>query len=151
MLAAAGDAHAEAAVHGLCPLLREPERRLRHLVLEDLVDRASSEPELRAWAALFAARYLDLHDAQAAGDSDRGGGADMVATSTSSVGRSRWIAIISVTPSMMTSLHLSLPSSSIAPASRHGCSGRCGGSGGSCSIAACRRLPWGRLSAVRAG
>lgn len=60
VLTAGEDEHARAAVAGVRPLLHEPDRRLRHLFLEDLVAVARGEHDLRAWAHLFHARYLDV-------------------------------------------------------------------------------------------
>jgi hypothetical protein len=60
VLSADGDPGATAAVAGLRPLLRAPEARLAHVLLEDLVDAASTEPTLTDWATRFRRRYLDL-------------------------------------------------------------------------------------------
>jgi hypothetical protein len=59
VLTASRDRGAEAAVAALRPCLREPDARLRHVLLEELVRCADDEPDLRGWAGLFAARYLD--------------------------------------------------------------------------------------------
>ncbi|WP_336921017.1 PGN_0703 family putative restriction endonuclease [Aquipuribacter sp. SD81] len=54
------DPHATQAVDGMHELLREPDRRLRRVTFERMVEAASEEEDLRAWAALFTARYLTL-------------------------------------------------------------------------------------------
>jgi hypothetical protein len=54
------DPGATKAVAGIRPLLREPDARLRHVHLEDIVTAARAEPDLRAWADLFHIRYLDV-------------------------------------------------------------------------------------------
>jgi hypothetical protein len=60
VLTAADDPHAERAVTGMARLLREPERHLAHVQLEDLVAAARTETELQDWADRFRMRYLDL-------------------------------------------------------------------------------------------
>ena len=60
VLTAANDPHAEAAVSGLRPLLHEPDRRLAHVLLEDIMNAAAQEHELATWAKRFTERYLDL-------------------------------------------------------------------------------------------
>lgn len=59
VLTAAGDATAERAVKALRKHLKQSSRLL-HVLLEDLVAAAQREPELRAWATIFSARYLDV-------------------------------------------------------------------------------------------
>ena len=60
VMSVAGDAHAEAAVDGVRPCLRESDRRLRHVTYESFVQAAVVEPDLHQWGALFRARYLDV-------------------------------------------------------------------------------------------
>ena len=64
VLTAANDPHAEAAVSGIRPLLREPDRRLVHVLLEDVMEAATQEEELTSWAHVFTERYLDLRLAE---------------------------------------------------------------------------------------
>jgi hypothetical protein len=52
------DKHAEKAVKELGGMLTTPSDRLHHLTLEDLVSTAGNDPDLAAWAGLFASRYL---------------------------------------------------------------------------------------------
>ena len=63
VLSTEDDPHARAAVAGVGEALRDVAVRLRHITLESLTDAALRQPELRAWARVFAARYLDAaHD-----------------------------------------------------------------------------------------
>ncbi|MDO8309023.1 MAG: hypothetical protein Q7V58_11775 [Actinomycetota bacterium] len=57
VISAAGDKHAEDAVAGIAPLLKNRDR-IRHVLLEDIVAAALKVDELRYWAHLFSARYL---------------------------------------------------------------------------------------------
>jgi hypothetical protein len=59
VLSADEDAHATAAVAGMRPLLRHPDR-LHHVTLTRLAAEAMLEDELRPWAALLTRRYLDI-------------------------------------------------------------------------------------------
>lgn len=60
VLTAAHDCHAETAVAGIAPLLRNPQQALQHTLLEDVIAEAAAEPTLFEWAARFRERYLDL-------------------------------------------------------------------------------------------
>jgi PD-(D/E)XK nuclease superfamily len=60
VLTAAHDNGAQRAVAGMRALLKEPYRRLSHVLLEDLMDAATTEPSLAVWAERLRRRYLDL-------------------------------------------------------------------------------------------
>lgn len=60
VLTSAHDHHAEKAVDGIAPLLREPDSALVHTLLEDIFAAAATEPTLSDWAGSFRERYLDL-------------------------------------------------------------------------------------------
>jgi hypothetical protein len=60
VLSTAVDPHARDAVDGVRRWLHQPERRLVHATYESIVQAARLEPDLRAWAGLFDARYLDI-------------------------------------------------------------------------------------------
>ena len=60
VLARRDDPQAERAVSRLSRQLDRPDAVLRQATLEALVDRASAEPALAAWASAFRTRYLDL-------------------------------------------------------------------------------------------
>jgi hypothetical protein len=59
VLTADDDAHATAAVAGMRPLLRQPDR-LHHVTLTRLAAEAMLEEELQPWAALLIRRYLSI-------------------------------------------------------------------------------------------
>lgn len=60
VLSAATDRGATRAVEALRSRLKDPDARLAHVLLEDLMDAAAAEPSLRSWAGRFQWRYLAL-------------------------------------------------------------------------------------------
>jgi len=60
VLTVAKDRGARTAVAGMRGLLKDPDARLCHVLLEDVIAVATAEPSLADWAARFSRRYLDL-------------------------------------------------------------------------------------------
>lgn len=60
VITAADDTTAGRAVAGISAVLDDPDQRLGHVELEQIVELALGAPRLAAWAAAFRRRYLDL-------------------------------------------------------------------------------------------